>query len=272
MDECRVRFKHASGLPLLLWLAVAAGPAHTQIIECAPDPAAFTVFLSEPAFTSDAFASAEKMKAFLERLQFQLDQRTDARWIRSPATDVRFKLCPGRRPSPTDDSEFEPALVNNLYGRRVLLEIWGRLYVAPGPGGAATRSAQLNYLLIPIKQAHNQRERVPQALQRLLYPRENAKPASDYVALIAQPQDIDAFIAAALGYKLLREKAYDLAHRNLCRASVLLRQTELRQPAGRAQQDVAALRAFVLTSAEAAVARLPAAALHVAGEPCGEER
>lgn len=253
--------------------ALVAAPAAAAIVDCAPAGGQFTVFLSEPG-PGPALAERAQVRRFLERLQFELDQNRDGRWINAPASEVRFVACFNRAPA-LDGQDFNATLVEGLHSQRVLLEIWGAL---ANDGG--TLSAQMNYLLVPIRFAADQRETVPAPLQRLRYPEAGAATVTDPVQLIARPLDIDAFVAAALGFKLLREKSLEPAHANLCRAHELLRAISKRPLTGRTKLDVAALDGFVLRSAGEAVraavsdARYPAGGvlrLHDAARPCGED-
>jgi hypothetical protein len=249
---------------------LSASQARATIVDCPPasGPDSYSVFLSEPTFAPEAFSTKEQMLGYVQRLYYQLNQKLDNRWIKSPNTEVQLVLCSNRAPT-ADGQEFVPSLVNSLYTRRVLLEIWGRLDVEPGTGGSATRTAQMNYLLFPFKQAHNENEPAPEALQRLLYREEKGKSVGDFAKLI-DPKDIDAFVAAALGFKLLREQTYDLAHLSLCRANALLKGIEKRQPGERTRRDVADLRSFVLKAAASASSKSAVPGLQVKDQPCGD--
>lgn len=261
---------------LALLLVLGAGAAQAAIVDCQPQPGSFTVLLSEP---TGGLLKAAELKPYLERLQFELDQNRNAQWINLPDTPVRFVSCPGRAPA-LDGRDHSPALVDGLHTRRVLLEVWGLLSSEPGPGGTTQPSAQLNYLLVPLQQAANQREAAAGALQRLRYPEAGTAPTQDPVQLVARSSDIDAFVASAFGFKLLRERSFDPAHRNLCRADVLLAELAKRPLAGRAKSELEGLRAFVLTSAGRAISEAKADAaysktgllrLRASAKPCDEE-
>ncbi|CAN5237858.1 hypothetical protein BH11PSE10_BH11PSE10_01300 [soil metagenome] len=235
-------------------LACLAGPAAALIVDCPPAQGAgrFSVFLSEP---SGGALTAAQLKPFLQRLQFELDRNRDGQWINAPSTDVSFVACPGRAPA-LDGQDFNATLVDGLQSRGVLLEVWGLFDSEPGVGGAPRLSAQMNYLLVPLQFAVNQREAAPTALQRLRYPEAGTaaqSPVQDPVQLISRPLDIDAFVATAFGYKLLRGRSYEPAHANLCRANSLLETMARRPLAGRSKTELAGLRAFVLESAGRAV-------------------
>ena len=255
---------------LMLFIALLlASPGHAAIVDCQPASGGFTVFLSEPG--GDLLADKPKVRAFLQKLQFELDQNRDGRWIASPATDVRFVACFNRAPA-LDGSEFGSALIEGLHSQRVLLEVWGAL-----SSEGTQANAQMNYLLVPMQFAANQHESAPAALQRLRYPEQGGVATPDPVQLIARPLDIDAFVAAAFGFKLLRERQHELAHRNLCRAASLLGAIARRPLAGRSKADVEGLLAFVRSSAGRAVSEARAdpayppsgmLRLHDAAKPC----
>jgi hypothetical protein len=227
----------------LLALLIACAGAQASVVNCPPAPGAFTVLLSEPS--GGAMPDRAAVERYLNKLQFELDQARDERWINPGATPVAFRACPKRAPA-LDGSEFSAEVVEQLNDQRVLLEIWG---VVDKDGTPPALSAQINYLLVPLRFAADQRETVPAGLQRLRYPEPGAVPAQDAVQLVSRPLDLDAFIATALGLKLLREHAYDPAHANLCRAASLLGAMLKRPLAGRGKADLTALHGFVQDSA-----------------------
>lgn len=239
----------------LAWLGglCLALPARAAIVDCQPAAGAqkFTVFLSEPGGLQGA-----ALQHFLTDLQFQLDQSRDGQWInRDPRRpDVQFVACPGRAPALDGQDFSNPTLIDGLYSRRVLMEVWGQLSLEAGAGGAAPGlSAQMNYLLVPMQFAANQREAAPAALQRLRYPEQGTVAERDPVQLISRPLDLDAFVAAAYGFKLLRERQLGLAHSNLCRAAALLAGMSERTQGARGRAGLEELRDFSLQSAAQAV-------------------
>lgn len=232
-------------LCLALLLAASVG-ARATVVNCPPAPDRFTVLLSEPA--GAAMPDRAATERFLNKLQFALDQERDEHWINPEATPVAFRACPRRVPA-LDGSEFSPALVEQLNDQRVLLKVWG---VVDRDGTPPALSAQINYLLVPLRFAADQREpgpALPSGLQRLRYPEPGAAPTQDAVQLVSRPLDLDAFIATALGLKLLREHAYEPAHANLCRAHGLLGAMLKRPLAGRLRTELTGLHDFVLASA-----------------------
>lgn len=267
-------------LVLALSLLCGAAPARAALVDCQPVPGRFTVFLSEPS--GSLLSQPGQPRQFLQQLQFELDQNRDARWVLSPGSDVRFVACPGRAPA-LDGQDFGREIVDALHTRRVLLEVWGQLSGASGPDGKPQPQAQMNYLLMPLQQAANEQAGAgggSAALQRLRYPEAGAAPTPDPVQLIARPSDIDAFVASAFGLKLLRERSYELAHRNLCRAGQLLAAIARRPLVGRSKEELARLREQIASAAgqavsqakaDAAYPRLGLLRLREAARPCDAE-
>lgn len=228
---------------VLLALLMGCTVAHAAVVNCPPAPNSFTVLLSEPS--GGAMPDRAAVERFLNKLQFELDQARDERWINPGATPVAFRACPRRAPA-LDGSEFSAEVVEQLNDQRVLLEVWGAV---DRDGTPPVLSAQINYLLVPLRFAADQRETVPAGLQRLRYPEAGAAPTQDAVQLVSRPLDLDAFVATALGLKLLRERAFDAAHANLCRAHGLLGAMLKRGLTGRSKTELAALREHVNASA-----------------------
>lgn len=230
-------------LRTLLASLLCATSVQAAVVNCPPAPGTFTVLLSEPS--GGAMPDRAAVERFLNKLQFELDQARDERWINPGATPVAFRACPRRAPA-LDGSEFSAEVVEQLNDQRVLLEVWG---VVDRDGTPPVLSAQINYLLVPLRFAADQREVVPAGLQRLRYPEAGATPTQDAVQLVSRPLDLDAFVATALGLKLLRERAFDPAHANLCRAHGLLAAMLKRGLTGRAKTELAALHEHVNASA-----------------------
>ena len=228
---------------LLPALLLCAASAQSTVVNCPAAPNSFTVLLSEPS--GGAMPDRAAIERFLNKLQFELDQARDEQWINPGATPVAFRACPKRSPA-LDGSEFSPELVEQLNDQRVLLEVWGAV---DRDGTPPVLSAQINYLLVPLRFAADQRETVPAGLQRLRYPEAGATATQDAVQLVSRSQDLDAFIATALGLKLLRERAYESAHANLCRAHSLLGAMLKRGLTGRSKTELTALREHVHASA-----------------------
>ena len=253
--------------------------ASAAIIDCrAPAGSVYVVFLSEPQTTPEAFKDRAELLRFMDKLQFELDQGSDGRWVHLPHADVRFASCVGRRPALDGQDFADKALIETLYNQSVLLEVWGSVDAERTVGVRANATAQMNYLLVPLRYAADQREATLSGILRLTYPKPGTPPTGDFLELLARPQDLDALIAAALGYKALRERRFDVAQTNLCQAASLIASLEERLTGSRPKADAAALRQFVIESAGRAVAEGKKAGtfkgstlmLHDIASPCAD--
>jgi hypothetical protein len=274
------RIARMASIPLIWFLiSSSAGACLAQIVECTPKIGGFSVFLSRPANWQNVFKNETQLTDFLEELQFRLDQKEDGAWVNAPGASVQFVICYNRSPKLDNDDDFAPTIIENMHNKRVLLEIWGKLN-EESAGGDGKITAQMNYLLVPVKFAVNRQEMKVNALQRLLYSDDAKASADSFANLISGARDIDAFVAAAFGFKLLREHDYILAHSNLCHASGLLREASKRTTLARARQNIDALRQEVNQSASRAISeakkdpKFAASILSIQNpnEPCaGEE-
>ncbi|RQS65768.1 hypothetical protein DID96_25415 [Burkholderia sp. Bp8963] len=236
----------------------AIAVAHARIIDCNESsqhgqPTQYVAFLDEPEYTPAAFASRDEMLRFLARLQWQLDQARDEKWIQSSNAAVHFANCVNRTPA-FDGQDFnDPRLVESLYNQGVLIEIWGRLDAQKQGGRSVNQQALINFLLVPLRFATNTDASLPTGFHRIAYPERSSSPTNDFVQLIARSTDIDAFIAVSLGIKAMREKNYENAHANLCQANLLLKQVATRLPRGQELTSIDGLRSFVNLTAGRAV-------------------
>jgi hypothetical protein len=276
---------HATACALLALCLSTCARAELKPCQSVRAPA-FTVYLSEPAFTREAFKTPDDLDAFMTRLHRQLDDGRDRRWLNASTTDVdvRFVRCPGRVPS-LDGEDFRPDIVETMRGQGVLLEVWGSLDARTAADGTRLPSADMRFLLVPVRFAADRNETAAPPLPRLDYVAAAFSAAPDFAALITAQREVDAFVATALGFKLLRERRYELAHRNLCLAGALLKKIEKRLPPGRDRDVVVSLQSFAQAAATSAiqgvVAQPPAGAppgtrsslltLQNPKEPCGQE-
>jgi hypothetical protein len=228
--------------------------AHSAIVECAkPGATGYSVYLDEPVTTPAAFDDHSKLLLFLSKLQFALDQNFDEAGSQGPGVAVRFVECVNRMPA-QDASDFaNPAFLEALYNQSTLLEIWGSLDATRLDSGRVSAKAQMNYMLVPIQFATQTSDAPMSGLVRLEYPIAGAKPTSDFVELLSQPQDIQALIAASLGYKALRERKFEVAHVQLCQSSLLLGKMAARLTVQRQKHDASALRDFVIQAASRSI-------------------
>jgi hypothetical protein len=247
------RLSLAAQAGIAIAVVMLAASVHADIVECTKrDASGYAVLLDEPVATTAAFNDHTALLTFLTKLQFTLDQGLVGTGAQLPNADVHFVECVKRAPA-LDGSDFQrPSFVETLYNQSTVLEIWGSLD-ASGHGNTRIATAQINYMLIPIQYATMQHEAALSGMLRLEYPISGARPTGDFVELLARPQDIQALVAASLGYKALRERRFESAHQSLCQASVLLEKMAARLTAPRQIHEASELRDFVVLSAGAAI-------------------
>jgi hypothetical protein len=238
------------------------------------------VFLNEPSFTPQAFASREKLLLFFSRLWDYLDQQRDLEMaeITRASSQIRFRVarCEGRVPAP-DGGDYSRAVVRSLYDRNVVIEIWGELDAQRKPGGKNLLTANMSYLIMPIRRAADDGETGVQGLHHFRYP-DGDIVATDFLDLVANG-DLHAYVASAIGAMAYDGSDYRVAHPLLCAAAARLGRVERRLAArseSQAQsQEVRTLRLHLLTLAAKSVARLQASnsaglvGLQSAAQPCG---
>jgi hypothetical protein len=267
----------------LIAIAALAAPlrASADLIDCkAPTNSPYVVFLSEPRFTPQAFASRERLLQFFDRLWDYLDQQRDLEMaeITRATSHLNFRVarCAGRVPAP-DGQDFSRAVVRSLYSRNVVIEVWGELDAQRQPGGKNRLTANMNYLITPIRKAADDGSTQVEALHHFRYP-DGDIVATDFLDLVANG-DLHAYVAAAIGAMAFDGNDFRTAHPLLCGAAARLARVERRlasQSESRAQsQDVRALREYLLALAGKAVGGLQAApaaglaGLQSAAQPCG---
>lgn len=263
-------------------LAALHGGARASLGECRvpPEPAPYVVFLSEPTFSANAFASRELMLKEFDRLHLYLAQRRDQDMAGLIGIPFKVARCAGRVPA-IDGADFTADVVRSLYTRSVVIEVWGFLDRAPRVGGVASPKAQMNYLLMPLSRAHHERGLQVPALHRFDYPDGDIR-AADYVGLVSN-RDLYAFVASAIGVMAFDGDEFPKAHEYLCAAFGRLgavRERLVKHPQGRAQAaEVESLRQHVLGLAGKALEQIrktapaaganAAAGLQVLAQPCG---
>ncbi len=256
------RFLSVAGMASFLMSGAASDAA---LVDCRPPEAArFVVFLSEPQYSQNAFSTRDQMLRFFNRLQEYLDQRRDSEMAGIKGVDFRVARCEKRVPA-IDGHDFTDDVVRNLYDRGVVVEIWGQLDAKQKGGARVTPTAQINYLLVPVKRGVVAgSERVPGVL-RFNYPDAEIV-ATDFVDLVSNG-DLHAFVATAIGVMAFDGEDFALAHEMLCKAGSQLSRTEKRLAQGAEtkpqSEGIQRLRAFLRDLASKAIVearKKPAAA------------
>jgi hypothetical protein len=203
--------------------AALSGNASAALIDCKPpQDATYLVFLSEPQFTPRAFPDHNAMLRFFNRLHQHLDERHDREMAGLESVDFRVARCENRVPA-IDGADYTDDVVRNLYGRKVVVEIWGELDRKLDANSRRQPTAQMNYLLVPIRRGVIKgSDKVPGVL-RFDYP-DRQIVATDFVDLVSNA-DLHAFVASAIGVSAFDNNDFRLAHQMLCRASAQLKRT-----------------------------------------------
>ena len=267
---------------LLAALCATSTRSEAVLVDCRPPEAArFVVFLSEPEFTPNAFSKREEMLRFFNRLQEYLDQRRDSEMAGIKGVDFRVARCEKRVPA-IDGHDFTNDVVRNLYDRGVVVEIWGTLDAKQQGGNRVSPTAQINYLLVPIKRGIVAgSEKVP-GVHRFNYPDAEIV-ATDFVDLVSN-MDLHAFVATAIGVMAFDGEDFALAHEMLCKAGSQLSRTEkrlaLKAETKPQSEGIQQLRAFLRDLAGKAIAearKKPSAAVPTfarllePGNPCSAQ-
>jgi hypothetical protein len=198
-------------------LLLAASPAAAQIRPCNPtgEPGV-KVFLDDivaatPGLTSLAHTIAGQIEQDIEHL------RTES------AYPVSVVACRDRRP--TGPSDFQRPIVQQMLTSDVVLEVWGKaveLKDASGP----YHQTEIGYVLVPVRFYEFGAVRPPGAFV-LTHRTKPVQSVQDVVKLVNQAGRLGAYAALASGAALLkstplREKRWDPARSQLCRAAVTL--------------------------------------------------
>jgi hypothetical protein len=155
------------------------------------------------------------------RLHLHLDQRQDLEMAGLNTVDFRVARCENRQPA-IDGADFTSDLVDSMYSRGVVVEIWGSLD-ASRTGGRFTPKAQMNYLLVPVMQDLGDQKT---GIHRFNYP-DSEILALDFVDLISNT-DLHAFVAAGIGVMAFDDGDYTQAHTMLCMGAADLARTQRR--------------------------------------------
>jgi hypothetical protein len=236
-------------------LTLLAQPVSAAIKDCnthSSGGAAFTVYLDEPSYAEAVFSNDRQLQIYMDRLWFFLDQDRDRRWIEHSEASVDFTLCHGRKPS-LDGSEFDDQLVDVLYNKGVILEIWGTLDARVDNGKLSDRQAQIGYLLVPLEFVARSNG-APDGKFFARYPKIPDNQAENFLEFFSETTELDAFIAVGLGVKALRTGNFSLAQGNLCRAKLMLeQQVQMGQIPGRRRARLEELADYCGAAASQAI-------------------
>jgi hypothetical protein len=202
-----------AALVTIVSLALAA-PSVAQVVPCAGiTESGFKILLD------DIFETAEgKASPLMSSLQFRVSTNLEQLQVES-GLPLKVVRCAKRRPS--DPSDFNKALVEQLNARKVVLEVWGTTANATDPAGAPIYEATVGYVLVPVRfDEFTQKE--PSGAFLLSRQAKSVTSLDDLARLVDQSGELAAYVAASSGVRLLRSKEYDQARAQLCRAAGLL--------------------------------------------------
>jgi hypothetical protein len=210
-------------LVTFMWLALAA-PAAAQLVPCAGiTEGGFKILLDDIFETAGGKASP-----LMSSLQFRVSTNLEQLEVES-GLPLKVVRCAKRRPS--DPSDFNKSLVEQLNARKVILEVWGTTANATDPAGAPVYEATVGYVLVPVRfDEFTLKE--PSGAFLLSRQAKSVTSLDDLVRLVDQSGELAAYVAASTGVRLLRSKEYDQARAQLCRAAGLLTRVMGATPSG----------------------------------------
>jgi len=237
----------AVGLVAAAIFVGAAAPVAAQVVPCRGlTPASgYKVLLDVLVFVSPEVGTDREMQALLDRLQNALHFKLEElRYLKGPVA-LEVLQCVGRKPK--SDGDFDAGMVDALNTRGVVLEIWGSLDGRKEGARVRDRSAAMRYVVVPLRHYERGSPQLPGGYRARYVA---ASSGVDYLQLIEQAKDLDAYVAMGIGIKLLKSTEYDRAREYLCKADHLMRETWGEQPPAPEQQ---ALVAYVTAAAREAL-------------------
>ena len=222
-----------------------AVPAAGQLVECTGSKVPGLKILLDDIVDAAGGTASPLMQSLLFKLGTNLEQLQLESGL--PLTVVP---CPKRKPlSPSD---FTKLRVEQLHGRQVVLEVWGTTAHATDAAGAKIHEATVGYLLVPVR--FEEGEGQPFGAFLLSRQTKSVTSVDDLVRVVDQSGELAAYVAVSTGMRLLKDKKYDAARAQLCRADALLAKVAGQAPAARDKALIAYVRtlaADVVTKAKA---------------------
>jgi len=202
-----------AALVAIMSLALSA-PSDAQVVPCAGITESGFKILLDDIFE----AAGGKASPLMSSLQFRVSTNLEQLQVES-GLPLKVVRCAKRRPS--DPSDFNRSLVEQLNARKVILEIWGTTANATDPAGAPIYEAIVGYVLVPVRfDEFTLKE--PSGAFMLSRQAKTVTSLDDLARLVDQSGELAAYVAVSTGVRLLRSKEYDQARAQLCRAAGLL--------------------------------------------------
>lgn len=195
-------------------LVVPVGGEAQEIIDCRGHTGGrMEVYLNELRFAREPLEHDNELARFAERLSFKLQSQFGG-FVGSTPLPLGFVHCSGRRPTPQDFNNQN--LIEKLDDDKVILEVLGLLDGTIAEDGTVSdRKANICFVLVPVM-ADNENIVAKQFVQ---YPKTGS---GDLINLLGQSVELEAFVAAGVGIRFLRDRSYDAAYEYLNRSLTLL--------------------------------------------------
>jgi hypothetical protein len=216
----------AMALVALGTLALGA-PAAAQIVPCGGASGTGLKVLLDDIFETGAGKVSPLMPSLMFRISANLEQL-------QVESGLAFKVvrCAKRRPS--DPSDFNLPLVEQLSAQQVILELWGSTSEARDASGAPVYEAVIGYVLVPVR-FEELKTGPPSGVVLAARQVKSVSSVEEVVRLVDQSGELAAYAAVSAGIRLLRNKEYDRARTQLCRSESLLTRIAGQKPGAQEQ-------------------------------------
>lgn len=207
---------------LFAFASVVSFSAHAQFRDCqAVSGVGYKVYLDEPSYGGKAFASQADLRTFMDRLSYMFENERERLKQETETEQLSFLPCYGRKPKGKGD--FTKTVVDGLYTRNVVLEMWGILNPKSGTGGVVGE-ARIQYVIVPVRFRHFKGGLPLSGAYSAKYVSgtTGAGTYPEWLDLFKEAIHLDAYVAAGLGLKAQADAEYELAAANLCKAKLLL--------------------------------------------------
>ena len=201
-------------MPVLLASLALAGPAAAQIVPCSGIQNPGFKILLDDIFDSAGGTASPLMPSLIYRVSTNLEQLQVESGL--PLKVIR---CAKRRPS--DPSDFNKSIVEQLNARQVVVEVWGTTAQATDQTGAPIHEATVGYVLVPVRFDEFTTGQ-PTGAFLLSRQAKSVTSVDELVRIVDQSGELAAYVAVSTGVRLLRAGDYDQARAQLCRSEGLL--------------------------------------------------
>jgi hypothetical protein len=190
-------------------LACIAQPAAAQIVPCTGiNQPGYKLLLDDIVLSGPG--AQNLLQALVHRVEANIEQvRTEA------GQPLMVVACVNRRPRGPGD--FDKTRLEQLNARQVVMEVWASAAEAKDENGDPYTEATVGYLLVPVRYQEFESGR-PTAAFTLPHRAKSLAGPDELVRAVDQAGRLAGYTAVAWGAKLLRNRGWDEARRQLCRA------------------------------------------------------